>query len=159
MIPVIGFEGRSVAVLGLGRTGLTAARALMAGGARVALWDEKPAAREAAAKEGFDLIDLTTADWTQFDALMQSPGVPLTHPRPHWTVEKARAAGVEILGDIELFAQQAALHPQAIALRHQETTLTYAQLDSAANQLARHLVLQGIGPDVIVGLLLPRSPS
>ena len=105
MIPVTGFEGKTVAVFGLGRTGLTAARALMAGGARVALWDEKPAAREAAAAEGFDLVDLNTADWSQFDALMQSPGVPLTHPRPHWTVEKAQAAGVEILGDIELFAR------------------------------------------------------
>ena len=105
MIPVTGFDGKTVAVFGLGRTGLTAARALMAGGARVALWDEKPAAREAAAAEGFDLVDLNTADWSHFDALMQSPGVPLTHPRPHWTVEKAQAAGVEILGDIELFAR------------------------------------------------------
>ena len=112
MIPVIGFEGKSVAVFGLGRTGLTAARALMAGGARVALWDEKPAAREAAMAEGFELVDLTTADWSQFDALMQSPGVPLTHPRPHWTVEKARAAGVEILGDIELFARTVNAAPE-----------------------------------------------
>jgi len=89
MIPVRGFEGKTVAVFGLARTGLAAARALVAGGAQVALWDEKPASREAAAAEGFPLVDLSTADWSQFAALMLSPGVPLTHPAPHWTVEKA----------------------------------------------------------------------
>ena len=105
MIPIRGFEGRKVAVFGLGRTGLTAARALVAGGAEVALWDEKEAGRSAAGLEGFPVIDLKTADWSDFAALMLSPGVPLTHPRPHWTVEMARAAGVEVLGDIELFAR------------------------------------------------------
>ena len=105
MIPVRGFEGKTVAVFGLGRTGLTAARALLAGGAKVALWDEKAASREAAAAEGLDVVDLSTADWSAFAALMLSPGVPLTHPKPHWTVDKAREAGVEVLGDVELFAR------------------------------------------------------
>ncbi|HEY3694697.1 Mur ligase family protein, partial [Phenylobacterium sp.] len=105
MIPVRGFEGRKVAVFGLARTGLAAARALAAGGARPVLWDENPAAREAARAEGLQVADLGAADWKDFAALMLSPGVPLTHPHPHWTVERARAAGVEILGDIELFAR------------------------------------------------------
>ena len=105
MIPVRGFEGRTVAVFGLARTGLAAARALIAGGAQVALWDERPEGRAAAAAQGLPLVDLSTADWSQFAALMLSPGVPLTHPEPHWTVAKAKAAGVEILGDIELFAR------------------------------------------------------
>jgi UDP-N-acetylmuramoylalanine--D-glutamate ligase len=105
MIPVRGFEGRKVAVFGLGRTGLTAARALIAGGAEVALWDDGPKGREAALAEGLSLTNLSKADWSQFSALMLSPGVPLTHPAPHWTVEKAKAAGVEVLGDIELFAR------------------------------------------------------
>ena len=105
MIPVRGFEGRKVAVFGLARTGLAAARALVAGGAQVALWDEQPSAREAAAAEGLPVEDLTSADWSRFAAVMLSPGVPLTHPAPHWTVERARAAGGEILGDMELFAR------------------------------------------------------
>lgn len=112
MIPVRGFEGKTVAVFGLARTGLAAARALQAGGARVVLWDEKAASREAAAAEGFDLLDLTTADWSQLSALMLSPGVPLTHPEPHWTVKMAQAAGVEILGDIELFARAVNAAPE-----------------------------------------------
>jgi len=105
MIPVRGFEGKTVAVFGLGRTGLTAARALVAGGANVALWDENPASQDAARAEGFKVVDLRSADWSLFAALMLSPGVPLTHPQPHWTVKMARDAGVEILGDIELFAR------------------------------------------------------
>src|ERR1700743_2319431 len=112
MIPFRGFEGKPVAVFGLARTGLAAARALVAGGAQVALWDEKPAAREAAEAEGFALTDLFTADWSRFAALMLSPGVPLTHPTPHWTVEKAKAAGVEILGDMELFARTVNAAPE-----------------------------------------------
>ncbi|MFP5447881.1 MAG: UDP-N-acetylmuramoyl-L-alanine--D-glutamate ligase [Caulobacterales bacterium 32-67-6] len=112
MIPVRGFEGKTVAVFGLARTGLAAARALQAGGATVALWDERPAAREAAIAEGFELTDLSSADWWSFSALLLSPGVPLTHPTPHWTVERAKAAGVEVLGDIELFARAVNAAPE-----------------------------------------------
>jgi UDP-N-acetylmuramoylalanine--D-glutamate ligase len=105
MIPVRGFEGRKVAVFGLARTGLTAAHALVAGGAEAVVWDERPAAQAQAKAQGLTVTDLAQADWSQFAALMLSPGVPLTHPAPHWTVERAKAAGVEILGDIELFAR------------------------------------------------------
>jgi UDP-N-acetylmuramoylalanine--D-glutamate ligase len=112
MIPVRGFEGKQVAVFGLARTGLTAAAARAAGGARPVVWDEKPAAREAAGAQGLELCDLTTADWSQFAAVMLSPGVPLTHPHPHWTVERAKAAGVEILGDVELFARTVNAAPE-----------------------------------------------
>ena len=105
MIPVPGFEGRRIAVFGLGRSGLTAARALRAGGALPVLWDDSVSSRMQAEAEGFDVEDLTAADWSGFAALVLSPGAPLTHPRPHWTVGKAREAGVEIVGDIELFAR------------------------------------------------------
>ena len=112
MIPVRGFEGKTVAVFGLARTGLAAARALLAGGAQVALWDERPEGRAAAEAQGLSLVDLTTADWTQFAALMLSPGVPLTHPEPHWTVTKAKEFGVEIVGDMELFARAVNAAPE-----------------------------------------------
>ena len=105
MIPVPGFEGRRIAVFGLGRSGLTAARALQAGGALPVLWDDSVSSRMQAEAEGFAVEDLTAADWSGFAALVLSPGAPLTHPEPHWTVGKAREAGVEIVGDIELFAR------------------------------------------------------
>ncbi|MBI2260936.1 MAG: UDP-N-acetylmuramoyl-L-alanine--D-glutamate ligase [Caulobacterales bacterium] len=113
MIPVPGFEGRRIAVFGLGRSGLTAARALKAGGALPVLWDDSVSSRMQAEAEGFDVEDLTTADWSGFAALVLSPGAPLTHPKPHWTVDKAKAAGVEVIGDIELFARAIAALPES----------------------------------------------
>ena len=113
MIPVPGFEGRRIAVFGLGRSGLTAARALKAGGALPVLWDDSVSSRMQAEAEGFAVEDLTSADWSGFAALVLSPGAPLTHPKPHWTVGKAREAGVEIIGDIELFARALAALPEA----------------------------------------------
>ncbi|HZZ89190.1 MAG TPA: UDP-N-acetylmuramoyl-L-alanine--D-glutamate ligase [Caulobacteraceae bacterium] len=148
MIPVRGFEGKKVAVFGLARTGLAAARALLAGGADVVVWDESAAARDAAAAAGFALEDLNTADWPALSALVLSPGVPLTHPQPHWTVEKARAAGVEIVGDIELFARTVAAasahkRPKIIAI-------TGTNGKSTTTALIGHVCAQA-GRDVRIG--------
>ena len=148
MIPVQGFEGKTVAVFGLARTGLTAARALLAGGAQVALWDDKAEARDAAAAEGLPLVDLTQADWSGFAALMISPGVPLTHPEPHWTVKKARAAGVEILGDVELLARTIAAAPSW--KRPKIVAITGTNGKSTTTALIGH-ILQSAGKDVRVG--------
>jgi UDP-N-acetylmuramoylalanine--D-glutamate ligase len=148
MIPVLGFEGQTVAVFGLARTGLTAARALIAGGAKVALWDEKPAAREAAAAQGLPIVDLTTADWSQFSALMLSPGVPLTHPTPHWTVEKAQAAGVDIVGDIELFART--VNAVASWKKPKICAITGTNGKSTTTALLGH-ILQAAGKDARIG--------
>ena len=112
MIPVPGFEGRRVAVFGLGRSGITAARALQAGGAVPVLWDDGVSGRMQAEAEGFLVEDLTRADWSGFAALVLSPGAPLTHPKPHWTVERAHAAGVPVIGDVELFARALDALPQ-----------------------------------------------
>ncbi len=148
MIPITCFEGRTVAVFGLARSGLAAARALIAGGARVAAWDENATARATAAAEGLDLVDLTAADWSGFAALMLSPGVPLTHPAPHWTVEKARAAGVEILGDIELFARAVAMAPEH--KRPRVIAITGTNGKSTTTALIGH-VLSAAGRDARVG--------
>lgn len=111
MIPVPGFEGRRVAVFGLGRSGITAARALQAGGAIPVLWDDGVSGRMQAEAEGFLVEDLTRADWSGFAALVLSPGAPLTHPKPHWSVERAHEAGVPVIGDVELFARALAALP------------------------------------------------
>jgi UDP-N-acetylmuramoylalanine--D-glutamate ligase len=108
MIPVTTYAKKKVAVFGLGGSGLVTAKALMAGGAIVSAWDDGPAARETAAKEGVPLVDLTTAAWKNFSALVLAPGVPLTHPEPHWSVKQAKAARVPIIGDVELFCRERA---------------------------------------------------
>jgi len=156
MIPVRGFEGRKVAVFGLGRTGLTAARALVAGGAEVALWDEKPASRAAAEAEGLPVVDLSASDWSDYAALMLSPGVPLTHPAPHWTVERARSAGVEILGDIELFART--VNASAPHRRPRVAAITGTNGKSTTTALLGHICASAgrdthIGGNIGVGVL------
>lgn len=100
------FAGQTVAVFGLGASGNATAQSLIAGGAKVAAWDDSEASRRAAEKQGLALTDLHTADWSGFAALVLAPGVPLTHPEPHWTVKKAKAAGIEVIGDVELFARE-----------------------------------------------------
>ena len=148
MIPVRGFAGKRVAVFGLARTGLAAARALIAGGAQVALWDDKLSSRETAATEGLPVVDLTEADFSDFDALLLSPGVPLTHPAPHWTVEKAKEASVEILGDVELFARTVNAAP--VQKRPKVCAITGTNGKSTTTALIGH-ICQSAGQDVRVG--------
>jgi UDP-N-acetylmuramoylalanine--D-glutamate ligase len=93
MISVTEFARQRVALFGLGGSGLVTARALAAGGCDVAAWDDNPASRDKAATDGIAVVDLAQADWMGFAALVLAPGVPLTHPQPHWTVERAKAAG------------------------------------------------------------------
>ncbi len=108
MTPLSAFAGRHVALFGLGSSGLIAAQALAAGGAAVTAWDDGEASRAKAAAAGVPLLDLRTADWSRFDSFVVAPGVPLTHPAPHWSVALAQAAGVEVIGDIELFCRERA---------------------------------------------------
>ena len=106
MIPVTSFKGQNVAVFGLGESGRVSVQALLAGGAEVAAWDDSAVARDAAVSAGLALEDLRSVDWQSFAALVLSPGVPLTHPKPAWPVVNAKAAGIEIIGDIELFCRE-----------------------------------------------------
>jgi UDP-N-acetylmuramoylalanine--D-glutamate ligase len=98
--------GKRVAVFGLARSGLACAEALRAGGAEVLAWDDSAAAVASARAAGAPVSDLREADFSGLEALVLSPGVPLTHPSPHWTVRRAQAAGVEIIGDTEVFARE-----------------------------------------------------
>lgn len=114
MTPVTTFAGKTVALFGLGGSGLVTALALQAGGANVVACDDNPAKMSEAAAKGIAVADLRHADWAIFSSFILSPGVPLTHPEPHWTVVLARRAGVEIIGDVELFCRErAAIAPDA----------------------------------------------
>jgi UDP-N-acetylmuramoylalanine--D-glutamate ligase len=114
----------------------------------VLAWDESARARDAASDEGLAIVDLATADWSDITAVMLSPGVPLTHPAPHWVVEKARASGVEILGDIELFARTVAAVPEH--RRPRVVAITGTNGKSTTTALLGH-VLREAGRDVHVG--------
>jgi UDP-N-acetylmuramoylalanine--D-glutamate ligase len=109
MIPVKGYRGERVAVLGLGRSGLATAAALVAGGAEPLLWDDSPEARDKAATEGHVLTDLTrNAALEGVAALVTSPGIPHLFPAPHPVIGRAMELGVPVDNDIGLFFQSAA---------------------------------------------------
>ena len=146
MTPVTTMAGRTVAVFGLGGSGLATAEALRAGGAVVTVWDDGAAARDKAQAAGFEAVDPLIHGLAGYGALVLSPGVPLTHPTPHPVVAVAKAAGVEIVGDIELFCRERArICPDAPFV-----AITGTNGKSTTTALIAHL-LRHAGRDVAMG--------
>ena len=110
MIAASTFSGSNVALFGLGGSGMATAKSLVAGGAQLTAWDDNPAQVEAARAAGIPVGDLREIDWSGLHALVLAPGVPLTHPKPHWTVDLANRHAVEIIGDIEIFVRERRAH-------------------------------------------------
>ncbi len=102
MIPVSGYEGCTVGVLGLCAGGLATARALQAGGAAAICWDDDMGARERAGAEGLVVEDLSRALET-LDALIVSESIPFLYPEPHPLVASAMGAGVRVDNETGLF--------------------------------------------------------
>jgi UDP-N-acetylmuramoylalanine--D-glutamate ligase len=146
MIRITTFAGQRVAVFGLARSGIASALALADGGADVLCWDDGEGARAAAGTAGLAVVDLASADWSGLAALVLAPGVPLTHPKPHWTVEKARAAGVPVIGDIELFFRERAKSTPGSPV----IAITGTNGKSTTTALVAH-VLRAAGRDVQMG--------
>jgi UDP-N-acetylmuramoylalanine--D-glutamate ligase len=146
MIPVTTFRDRRVALFGLGGSGLATAKALVAGGAQVTAWDDNPDSVVKAQAAGVETADLRGIDWTQQSAFVLSPGVPLTHPKPHWTVDLARAAGVEIIGDVELFVRERRAHAPNCPL----IAITGTNGKSTTTALIAH-ILSSSGRDTQLG--------
>jgi len=104
MIPVRGYVGHKVAVLGLGRSGLSAAKALEAGGAEALCWDDSIEARARAEAEGLTLHDLNRQGaWDGIVSLITSPGIPHLYPEPNPIIKAAWDHGVAVDNDIGLF--------------------------------------------------------
>ncbi|WP_430395461.1 UDP-N-acetylmuramoyl-L-alanine--D-glutamate ligase [Ferrovibrio sp.] len=106
MIALRHSKGSTHAVFGLARSGLATARALVAGGAEVRLWDDNEASRLAAEQAGFKTLPLNDATLAGCAALVLAPGVPLTHPVPHDCVAAAKRVGVPVIGDVELLLRE-----------------------------------------------------
>lgn len=104
MIPVRGMDGARVGILGLGRSGLSAAAALRAGGAEPLCWDDSPEGRAKAEAAGHEVRDLSEPGAVDgLDRLIVSPGIPHLYPSPHKVVHAALVAGVPVDNDIGLF--------------------------------------------------------
>jgi UDP-N-acetylmuramoylalanine--D-glutamate ligase len=124
------FAGKRYAVLGLARSGLAAVKALAASGAQVTAWDRREGPREQVADKA-TIADPLAIDLAVFDGVVVSPGVPLnTHP----IAEKAREAGVPLIGDVELFAMARASLPP-----HKVVGITGTNGKSTTTALIHHL--------------------
>jgi UDP-N-acetylmuramoylalanine--D-glutamate ligase len=146
VIAVTTFAGKKVAVFGLGGSGLASASALLAGGADVIAFDDNAESLAKATAAGIPSADLRNVDWSKIAALLLAPGVPLTHPAPHWVVALAKKSGVEVIGDIELFCRERRRHaPDAPFV-----AITGTNGKSTTTALIAHLAASG-GLDAQLG--------
>jgi UDP-N-acetylmuramoylalanine--D-glutamate ligase len=146
MIPVTSFAGKTVAVFGLGGSGFASCQALKAGGANVIASDDNAESLAKATDAGFTTANLREVSWDNFAAFVLAPGVPLTHPAPHWTVLAAQRAGVPIIGDIELFC----LERKRFAPNAPFVAITGTNGKSTTTALVAHLMREA-GHDVQMG--------
>ena len=141
MITARAFRGKRYAVLGLARSGLVTVEALVASGAEVVAWDANEDAR-AKVGAGVTLTDPLTIDLAGFDGVVVSPGVPINR---HPIADHARAAGVPLIGDIELFAMARAELPP-----HKVVGITGTNGKSTTTALIHH-ILQVAGVPSLMG--------
>lgn len=149
MIPVQGFEGSRVGVLGLGRSGLAAARALRAGGAEALCWDDGAAGRDAAQAEGFAIRDPGSVDaFEDMACLVVSPGIPHLYPAPHRAILAAWSAGVPVDNDVGLFFRSlAAADWDRMSTLPKVVAVTGSNGKSTTSALIAH-ILQEVGHSV-----------
>lgn len=149
--------GKPVYIVGLGRSGMPVHEACAAAGIDTLLWDDGEAARNAAAEKGGKLADPATLDFSTISLLCLSPGIPLTHPVPHPAVVKAQTAGVEVIGDIELFHR---VKPKARSIG-----ITGTNGKSTTTALIGHVLKEAGVPSAVGGnigeaiLTLPDLPA
>ena len=131
MITAKAFAGKKYAVYGLARSGIATVTSLLGSGADVAAWDANADAR-LRAPAGTTIANLDEVDLAQFDSLVVTPGLPLNR---HPIAQRAREAGVEIIGDIELFARARPELP-----RHKVVGITGTNGKSTTTALVHHIV-------------------
>ena len=131
MISTPAFKDRKFAILGLARSGLSAAHALVAGGAEILAWDNDEGARAKVADIA-TIADPLLTDLSGYEAIVVSPGVPINR---HPIAEKAKAEGLPLIGDIELFAMARPNLPP-----HRVVGITGTNGKSTTTALVHHLL-------------------
>ncbi|UXX84186.1 UDP-N-acetylmuramoyl-L-alanine--D-glutamate ligase [Roseovarius pelagicus] len=144
MIPVVGFANQKVAILGLGRSGLSAARALRAGGAQVLCWDDNALARVAAEAEDFEVRDLgRDGALDGVASLIVSPGIPHLYPNPNKTITISQQLGIPVDNDIGLFFRSFATSGwEAFETPPRVIAVTGSNGKSTTSALIHHILLE-----------------
>lgn len=137
------YQDKTIGVFGLARTGVAAVHSLVASGATVKAWDDTEAAR---ARVESCLADLYQDDFTAMDALLLAPGVPTQFPVPHSLVVKARAAGVPVISDIDVFQSARKSLP-----KHKAVAITGTNGKSTTTALIEHMTREQGRPSVMGG--------
>jgi len=166
------FAGKHYAVYGLARSGIATVEALLASGAEVTAWDDSllpgeddenapspngagfhhgpgrceaavPAALDPGLRRGTEIANLNEIDLSQFDSLVVTPGLPLNR---HPIAQRAREAGVEIIGDIELFARARPELPP-----HKVVGITGTNGKSTTTALVHHILKTAGVPSTMGG--------
>ncbi|PZQ44440.1 MAG: UDP-N-acetylmuramoyl-L-alanine--D-glutamate ligase [Micavibrio aeruginosavorus] len=151
-------QGKPVAVLGLGVSGLATAKALIKGGAQVLVWDDKDDAREKALDEGFNLLNFAVEGLEGYGALVMAPGIPLTHPAPHPAAVRAKEANVEIIGDLEILHRSGHTCKVVGITGTNGKSTTTALVTHILNESGKHAIAAGnIGTPVLMLDLPPRE--
>jgi len=144
-----GYTDTQVYVLGLGKSGLAAARALVRSGARVTVWDDQEESRAKAKLEGLRVREYDRINWGHMTALVISPGIPHTFPKPHPAAKLAKDSGVPIIGDIELLATSGAAAPQIAITGTNGKSTTTALLGHIVESTGRQVEIGGnLGPPI-----------
>ncbi|MGP9790071.1 UDP-N-acetylmuramoyl-L-alanine--D-glutamate ligase [Roseinatronobacter sp. NSM] len=152
MIPIQGYNGARVAVLGLGRSGLATCAALQAGGATALAWDESPEARRNAEGQGIAVHDLTRIDWAEVAALIVSPGIPHLYPTPNRIIASAITQGVPVDNDIGLFFRSfATLETMEFDQPPKVVAITGSNGKSTTTALLHHILEQAGRPTQMAG--------
>ncbi|WP_369679405.1 non-ribosomal peptide synthase/polyketide synthase [Streptomyces albidoflavus] len=120
-----------------------------------------------------DLFDAATVErlgrhWLALAGqAVRTPALPLARLTPQDAAERAALLppseapeeGIPFRTVVELVAERVAAAPEAVALRHGDTSVPYAELGRRSDQLARHLLALGAGPERRIGISLPRTPD
>lgn len=99
------YAGERVVVVGLGKSGLSAATALRASGADVQVWDDTPAQLQEGTARGFKVFDNSETALDGIHTVVWSPGIPHTFPKAHPLATRARAANITLACDVDLLVE------------------------------------------------------
>jgi len=164
MIPLHHRKDQKIFVFGLGISGISSVNALIKGKAIVYAWDDSIENRNSSGFDDNIIKDPKALNFSDMDALILSPGIPLNYPNPHWIVEIANKNKVSIIGDIQLFLDEISLSKIPVKMIFVTGTNGKSTTVSIINHLLRFMKANvqlggNIGTNGVLELNYPKENS